>query len=211
MSRNDSASRGFTVAELIVALSISTLTLLSGYELFRALTAAGERETEDLAIRAGIVHGLDRIREDLLHARPPAESQEVVFTGRNPGPEDQAGSGPLLAFYSLCAGSGEGWTRELRQMQHVSYELVKIGDFTALFRRAVPVVGPRDAAGQDNGELILEHVEQIELAFYDGQIWQPTFSSKEKLPAAVNLMARTWGQAWPLSVKLPCTCTGEQP
>jgi prepilin-type N-terminal cleavage/methylation domain-containing protein len=193
--------KGFTVAELIVAMTISAVTLLSGYELFAALKTAGDRQSEGLAATAGIVHGLDSIREDLLHAVPRAGSREPIFTGTNPALEGEAQTAQLLAFYSLCAQGGADWVRGLRQIHYVTYEVsVKTKDSLCLYRSVCPAIG----TGQVSRELILDSVEQIRIAFRNGEQLEPSFSSKDKLPASVELTVASKGQIWPLSVKLPC-------
>ncbi len=197
-------SRGFTVAELIVAMSISAVTLLSGYELFQALKAAGDRQSEDLAATVGIAHGLDRIREDLLHAVPRTGSREATFVGSNPAPDDLAPITQLLMFYSLCAGTGDDWVRGLRQMHRVRYELVRTEDSAYLCRSTTPVVGVDLASEGDDRETILNHVEHIKIAFHNGQTSEPGYSSNENLPAGVELTVTAYGQVWPLSVRLPC-------
>lgn len=207
IDRNPRAA-GFTVAELIVAMTISAVTLLSGYELFGALKSAGDRQSEDLAVTAGIVHGLDRMREDLLHAVPRDDSEEPIFTGNNPSAESGTETSQLLRFYSLCTASGDNWARSSRQMCQVSYELARTKDSVCLYRSVVPVVGSRSASHR---ELILDSVEQIRIAFHDGRQSQNSFSSKDKLPAGVELTLTAHGQTWPLMVRLPCSNVEGQP
>jgi type II secretion system protein J len=204
-------SRGFTVAELIVAMSISAVTLLSGYEFFQALKTAGDRQSQDLAATAGIVHGLSRIREDLMHTLLRTGSRESVFTGSNPSLEVEEETTRLLRFYSLCTGYGDDCFRGLRQMYRVSYELVKTEDSVCLYRSAVPAVGPGLVSGNEDRELILDHVEQIKIAFHNGQTWEPSFSSNEKLPAGVELKVKAYGQLWLLPVRLLCGNSKGQP
>lgn len=204
-------SRGFTVAEFIVAMSISAVTLLSGYELFQALKIAGDVQSQDLAATAGIVHGLSRIREDLLHTLLRTGAHEPVFTGSDPSLEGEEDTTRLLNFYSLCTGYGDDCFRGLRQMCRVSYELVTSEDSVCLYRSAIPVVGPGPVSGNEDRELILDHVEQIKIAFYNGQTSEPSFSSNEKLPTGVELTAMSYGQVWPLLVRLPCGNSEGQP
>ncbi|MHC4166320.1 MAG: PulJ/GspJ family protein [Planctomycetota bacterium] len=197
--------RGFTVAELIVAMSISAVTLLSGYELFQALKTAGDIQSRDLVATAGVVHGLNRIREDLLHALPRSGSDEPIFTGSNPGLDGEEETTRLLVFYSLCTGYGDDRFRGLRQLYQVSYELVGTGDSACLYRSAAPVVGAGPVSGDEGRELILDQVEQIMIAFHTGQTSEPSFSSNEKLPLGVALTVMAHGRIWPLTLRLPCS------
>jgi prepilin-type N-terminal cleavage/methylation domain-containing protein len=205
------SSRGFTVVELIVAMSISAVTLLSGYELFQALKEIGDRQSQDLAASAVVVHGLSRIREDLLHTLPRTGSREPIFEGSNPSLEGEDETMRLLGFYSLCTGYGDDCFRGLRQMCRVSYELVKTKGAICLYRSAVPVVGAGSVSGHGGGELILDYVEQIKITFHNGKTSEPSFSSNEKLPVGVELVVMAYGQVWPLSVRLPCGSPEGQP
>lgn len=203
--------RGFTVAELIVAMSISAITLLSGYELFQALKTASDVQSEDSAATARIVHGLDRIREDLLHSLPRTGSREPIFAGSNPSMEGEEETTKLLEFYTLCTGYGYDYFRGLRQMCQVHYELDKTKDSVCLYRRAVPVIGAGPVSGDEGRELILDHLEQIKIAFHNGQTSELSFSSNKKLPVRVDLLVMAYGQVWPLSVRLPCGNSEGQP
>lgn len=208
-SKNKKA--GFTVVELIVAMSISAVTLLSGYELFQALKDVGDSQSTELAARARIVHGLDRLRDDLWHALVRSGSSVPTFAGANPAPEALSQTTTLLEFYTLCPGYGSNRFPSLRQMYQVSYELVKDKESTCLYRKAAPVIRTGPMPGDEQRELILEDVTQITLAFHNGQTFEPGFSSKDKLPAAVELTALIHEQVWPLSVRLPCGTPEEQP
>jgi hypothetical protein len=59
-------------------------------------------------------------------------------------------------------------------------------------------------SGNEDRELILDSVEQIKIAFHNGQTLELSFSSNEKLPAGVELTVMAYGQVWSLSVRLPC-------
>jgi type II secretion system protein J len=203
---------GFTVVELIVALSISAVTLLSGYELFEALKDVGDRQSAELAARARILHGLDRIRDDLWHALARSGSSVPIFTGASPAPETWTQTtAAVLEFYTLGTGYGGNGFQSLRRIQQVRYELAKDKDSACLYRKATPVVGAGPRAADEPRELILENVTQITLAFHNGQTFEPTFSSKDKLPAAVELTVLVGEEAWPLSVCLPCGAPEGQP
>jgi type II secretory pathway component PulJ len=197
--------------ELIVAMTISAITLLSGYELFEALQGTGDTQSADLAATAEIIHGLDRIREDLLHAVPRSGSEEPIFVGGITDSDQDKEPAKLLEFYSLCAGRGDDYCHGLRHMHQVRYELAGVKGSVGLYRSAVRVVGPRPTTGDEGRALILERVEQIRVAFRDGPSSKPTFSSNERLPACVELTVTALGRRWPLSVKLPCGVSEGQP
>lgn len=204
-------SKGFTVVELIVALSISALTLLSGYELFEVLKRTGDAQNADLAGAADVLRSLDQIREDLLHALPRTSSQEPIFAGGNPSSAPQEKTTKLLEFFSLCTCRDEDRFPTVRQMHQVTYELLKGKDFVGLYRSVTPVAGPRGTSDAGAHELVLEPVEQLQIAFHNGQSFAPSFLSKERLPLGVELTVTAYGRTWPLSVMLPCGASEEQP
>lgn len=203
IDRRRTIPSGFTVVELIVALSISAITLLSGYELFQSLRGVADRQNADRAVMVEVVHGLHRLRDDLLHALPRAEAQEPIFIGANPSLEDNA-EATLLDFYALGAGPAGAGGFDLRQMQRIRYEVVKAEDALGLYRHAAQLGGADQAFDADAGELVLEGIERIEIAFHNGQSVETQFSSNETLPVGVDLIVAARGQVWPLSVKLPC-------
>jgi prepilin-type N-terminal cleavage/methylation domain-containing protein len=206
-----SRNAGFTVVELIVALSISAVTLLSGYELFQALKDVGDNQSAELAARARILHGLDRIREDLWHAVPRSGLAAPIFVGVNRDPEAPAESTTLLEFYTLCPGCGGSRFQSVRQIHQVSYELVQGKDSTRLYRKAAPIIRAGPMPGDEQRELILEDVTEVALAFHNGQTLETDFSSENKLPPTVELTVHVREQVWPLSVRLPCGTLEEQP
>jgi type II secretion system protein J len=202
---------GFTVVELIVALTISAVTLLSGYELFEALKGAGDVQSADLAAAAQILHGLDQMRDDLWHAVPRVDTHAPIFVGANAGLDKNETTARLLEFYALCPNRTDGSAGDLRHMHHIKYELSRIGDSVCLYRSASPVVGPGPISDQAGREQVLEDVEQITVAFRRGSTWEPRFSSEEELPACVGVTVTARGQTWPFVVTLPCGMAEGQP
>jgi len=197
--------------ELIVATSISAIVLLSGYELFQALRGVSDRQNEDMAAIAETVHGLEGMREDLLHALSRGQSHEPVFVGDNPSLDGAAETTMLLEFCSLCTDSRDNQSYNLRQIQRIRYELIKVPDSFRLCRSATPVVRPGRMGENRSREQVLDHVEQVRIAFHNGRTLESHFSSNEELPVGVDIVVTTHGQAWPLSVRLPCGPAGGQP
>ncbi len=211
VNETQNKSMGFTVVELMVAMSISALTLLSGYELFQALKRAGDTESQSLAVMAEIVYGLDRIQEDLLHILPRMGSNEPTFVGGNPSFDGSSETTRLLEFHSLCAGHCDSPFSGLRQMQQVRYELIQVKDSVCLSRSATPVIGPGSVSSAGSREPILDRVEQVTIAFHNGRTWEDSFSSDRELPHGVELTVMAYGRVWPLSIKLPCGFSEAQP
>lgn len=192
-------------------MSISAITLLSGYELFQALRKVGDSQSRELAVTAGIVQGMDRIREDLLHALPRARPGGLVFEGDSPMFEGERGATRLLDFCSLCTGRGSDFLSTLRRPHRVRYELRRTRDGMGLYRIAAPVVGAGGGAVHQGAELMLDGVQQLEILFNNGQTLERSFSSDDRLPVGVDLTVMACDLAWPLCVRLPCGTPEERP
>jgi len=202
LSDKTETQRGFTIVELTVALSVSAVVLMSGYELFKTLKSVGGRQDESMAECQEIMGVLDQIREDLVHAVPKAYGQKAVFVGCNPASDFEEFK--LLQFYSLCLANHPDKVCGIRQIHRIEYELVKEKDSIYLYRTAKPMVGSNTLSSDGNRKLILGKIERIKVVFYNAGRLEPSFSSEDYLPACVELELTAYGQTWPLAVKLPC-------
>jgi prepilin-type N-terminal cleavage/methylation domain-containing protein len=204
LSNKTKSSNGFTIVELIVALSVSAIVLATGYELFRTFRSVGEKQDESLAECEEIIGVLDQVRDDLAHAVPKAYEQEAVFIGNNPTFDFKEFK--LLQFYSFCAVNYSDKAYGIRQIHRIEYELVKEKDSICLYRTA-KVIGDNNSNTPSNDgykKLILEKIDSIQVAFNTAGQLKPSFSSNQYLPVYVGLELTAYGQTWPLVVKLPC-------
>ena len=185
-------------------MSISAVTLLSGYEFFQALKDTADVQSTDMAAMAEVVRNLNVIRDDLLHAFVRKESKEPIFIGNDPAAGGSTEATKVLEFYSLCPAGGDDNLSGLRQEQRVTYELVGAGDSVGFYRSVTAVAGPPSASAGVGRQQILDRVEQFRIAFHDGRSLSPSFSSDKALPIGLELTIVAYGQTWPLSIRLPC-------
>lgn len=201
--------RGFTIVELTVALSVSAVVLLTGYELFKSLKDVGDRQSESMVEFWEATDALERIREDLLHAVAKSYGQKDVFAGGNAALNSEKSK--LLEFYSFCVTDYADRIGGVRQIHRIEYELVKEKGTICLYRTAVPIIKNAEPVNKESKKPIFDKIEQIRIFFHDGRRLLPAFSSKQNLPVYVKLELTANGQTWPLAVKLPCgTAVTEQ-
>lgn len=193
---------GFTIVELTVALLVSAIVLVTGYELFKSLRSVGDAQDQSLAESWEMINVLDRIREDLIQAVPRAYGQETMFSGHSPAAEFEEFK--LLQFYSLCITDRPNKVSGIRQIHKIEYELVKEKGSIHLYRTATPMVAKDNRANGEYRKPIFGKIEEIKIFFHNGHQLKPSFSSKQYLPVYVRLELTAWGQTWPLVVKLPC-------
>lgn len=202
MLDNKKASNGFTIVELIIALSVSAVVLAAGYDLFRVLRNIADKQDRSMAQYREIVDTLEQIREDLLHAVPTSYGQGQVFIGNSAVFDSEKSK--LLKFYSLCVTGYPDKICGTRRIHRIEYELVTENDSIHLYRLAVPVIGKNKSSDDKSKKLILDKIEHIKIFFHDGGRSLLSFSSKQRLPVYIGFELTANGQTWPLMVKLPC-------
>jgi len=200
--------RGFTIVELTVALIVSAVVLATGYELFKKLRLAGDRQSQSMFEVWEIIDALDRIREDLIHAAPKAYAQQLVFVGDNTASDFKKFK--LLQFYSFCIADHFNNVSGMRQIHKVEYELVKEKDSIHLYRTIVPIIGKTELTDYRHSKRISSKVEEFKIYFYDGHTLKTSFSSKQQLPVYLQFELTAHGQTWPLAVNLPCGITSTE-
>lgn len=193
---------GFTVVELTVALSVSAAVLVTGYELFTALKTVGEKQNQSTVELWEMTDALEQISEDLMHAVPKTYGQEILFAGANPAFEFEEFK--LLKFYSFWVSDVFTEVSGVRAIYRIEYKLVKEKDLIRLYRVATPVLGSNQLSDGETTKLICSNVEEVNIFFHDGRRLERSFSSKQHLPAYVELELTAYGQSWPLAVSVPC-------
>lgn len=180
-SSGSSTERGFTLVEMLIALSIFGMLTAAGVTLLtvtartqetadRLLAEVGEIRRTGALLNADLAHAVPRIRRD-ADGRP-----EWAFLG---GAGDAA---PLIALVRRGRNSGEGG-----ELQRVAYRL-RAG---TLERLAFPHV---DGGGEAVAVALMDGVEALRLRYRDEDgawrdRWDPT--DRAELPLAVELVTQT--------------------
>lgn len=175
-------SAGFTLLEILVAVSIVVIVLGSIYGVFTGVSRARDRvETRGAAgHQARVV--FDRIGRELRSAYP-ATGTNAAFTFMR----EAAGNLPVLSF-ATSAGTPAGGARG--GIRLVRYALAPVAESESpvyeLLRSEVPAF--LGTAETEQASRMLAGVSELRWRFYTGSAWQDEWpASPGRLPRAVEL------------------------
>ena len=200
VAADDQKQRGFTLLELMVAISITAVIgLISATILSSMIDNNSQVQTQQKAL-AQLERTLQILRDDLeqMVMRPVIKT---IYNDENFVPDvDQSqlhSDGVSIEFsrYSRYPGAGE----IQRRLSRVRYQL----DGDQLVRESIAVANP--ASNQDWQRLVLlQKVEQLRLEFlYDR--WESYLLQGVKYPRAVRVRIDT--QRWP-NINLVASISG---
>jgi len=193
-----SRRRGFTIAELLVALIIAALVLVAVSTSVSRIGRARELAQARLAAHQRAIDALEAIRrdlnstlrdEDLFLARLAiAEGSVQTRAGMLDRSELLVFSTRLLPVRDILY-NGEGLEYETQ------YRVAEDGEGSALWRRRDPV--PDDTPeGGGVAEAVADGVLGVAFEAYDGESWWPSWDSDEDgLPLAVRATVFVSGAA----------------
>jgi len=181
--------RGFTLLELILALSLSVILAAS---LFASLhIALKAKESGSVMVRpaAQMETAMEMIRADLEAAQPPNGILEGEFEGTQNGGGD-AESDQLTFFNNgLVAGPHQDGVGEIKQ---VCLLLEQQGSDQVLVRQVLPInPALTQQTSNPDEEIICRNVQSFALQYFDGEEWQTSWDSSQygnALPAAVAVL-----------------------
>ena len=189
------AARAFTLVELLVALALASLLLITLFSTWRAVTLATDRQLADDELRQTAAAVLERIAEDLRQAAPSHfPVPPLVAFAPSPDPTEAAPVLEIVTHAPLRAGGPPALER--LGMTWVRYSLQPAGGGTRLLamerRPAVyaPVPEEEDPVPDPDRyrvELPLP-VREWDAAYRTPEgTWEPAWSDPADLPAAVRL------------------------
>lgn len=176
-----SASDGFTLLELLVAVAVFALMAVMAYGGLDSVVRQSEIVEGEADRLAEFQNGLHRLRADLGMAidrpvRDSGGSPERSFVG-------EANDGRLLAFTRL--GSANPWLEPRGQIERVEWRFHE----GSLQRRSWAPVDGASVGGEWKDRLA---VERVEVTFFDSDNnsypqWPPANRPDLRLPRAVEL------------------------
>lgn len=178
-------ARGFTLIELVLALSIFALLASIVYGAF-ALSHGAFAKSETAAARSQALRSTADLLGSYIRSAHPyrgsAQDRAVFFEG-------ESGHLTWISAYSHGMG-GRGMAKI-----HIAAEEDESGEVTLLLEEATPVrVGTDDdGAAQVHRLTLREKIRDFRLAYLDGQrdeeVWEERWSGAERLmlPRAVRL------------------------
>lgn len=200
---------GFTLLEVLVALSMVCILSLSLYASLRVAFKAREAAANVVAPGRAVGVAMDLIRQDLENAlaptviaptggggavvsATPGASLTPVLIGAFVGETDN--SGAVLDFY--CMGHGYGDTTDPTQaggVRHVelALETAQGEADSSLVRRVWRNVMPSPGQEPDpEVEVLCRGVKSLALSYYDGTAWSDSWDSTAQdnaVPTAVQV------------------------
>jgi type II secretion system protein J len=195
---------GFTLLELLIALTISAIVALSLFTSLYVAFKARENSMADLAPVATAELAMEMIRTDLQSALPQspptgttsglvtANSQSTLTTGMLIGPfEGQQGGGEAggdaIFFY------GTGYTPPhqsgIGEVKQIGLMMRQKNNSNVLVRQVWGNLLSQQQPDPDE-EVICRYVNNFQLEYYDGVQWQTSWDSTQynnSLPVAVEV------------------------
>ena len=167
MRQRSDVRSGFTLVELMAALSLASLVFIGVHQLIDALGIAGEQIVGQAQQEDERANGVRLLIDLVGRAEPPSDSAE-----RFAGDETRA------SFATWCEAPG-GWLERCR----VQLDLTVVGDTTAV-RATLPA----------GNQLSLLHVTGIaHLAYRDptsrDESWTKSWGPSFTLPSALGIVA----------------------
>lgn len=170
--RATSSSSGFTLVEVILAVSIAALVLASLFALYFATSQSVDAQSERRAGGASMSRAMDRLTRDLSNALPVPGYDEGGFALTKGEPEH--GDGSVLRFCTARRTDPfDGDTRALRWFEiiEVDYRLERAPrERGKLVRTERPLVGP-GAISPPSTNVLAVGVDGFEVQIRQGAEW----------------------------------------
>jgi general secretion pathway protein J len=193
VSAEPKSCAGFSLIEVLVALAISSVVIVTTATLIHVVAKNFDRGTAAVGAADRLVLGLERLASDFGSAR------FVVW---------KTASGPALAFRGEQANGekparimfvgGESVGQELQGNELVSLTVERSGAVTRLVRRRVAWTGPKALIEQAPlGDAVVLIEGNLDISFLFGRVgfdgglvWSKTWMGETTLPRFVRLVLR---------------------
>lgn len=167
MKKIDFKKTGFTLVEVMVAVTIGGFIMLVAVGTLRAITSSAEMVDTNISAAAEVRFAINLIAKDLVNFYRDEDIKNTKLIGT--AEESADGNASYMVFYTVNrmkarAGEAEG------DIYEVEYSLMQDGEKSLLMRRLWP--NPNDEY-EPGGILavIAEDIEVFEVRYFDGEEW----------------------------------------
>ena len=186
--RRDGSHHGFTLVELIAALSVTVLVVGSTGIILRTVTAARQRVERQMAVQQEACQALNAIVTALSNAHRPVGDDEPLLEGV----DDWLGDLPAdrIRFFAISHRVVRPKQPE-SELRQVEFALRESDDPEALgallLRRTDPTLNREPDLG-GVVERLAENVLELDIHYHDGVEWQEQWGRRRRTwPVAIRL------------------------
>ena len=193
MTRSPGTSAGFTLLEVLVALSMAAVLMLALQGTLRIARRARDSAVAKTSELRGMTSAFETIRRDLEAALPPGGILSGAFLGA-PGGE----SFDSIQLFRLDADAYQSVYARPACMRKVELGVAASGgqDGSVLVRRVTRnLLAPRVV--EPESQVILRGVRSFHARYFDGSVWLDSWDSTTQgdvLPAAVEVAIEVEGR-----------------
>jgi general secretion pathway protein J len=182
----DSKKTGFTLVEVMVAVTIGGFIMLVAVGTLRAITSSAEMVETNISAAAEVRFAMNLIKRDLVNFYRDENIQNTKLIGT--AEESASGNVSYLVFYTINRMKARADQPE-GDIYEVEYSLLQDEEKSLLMRRLWP--NPNDEyADEPHGILavIAEDIEIFEVRYFDGEEWSNEWPEEmEVLPQLIEV------------------------
>jgi general secretion pathway protein J len=184
VKKPDSNKTGFTLVEVMVAVTIGGFIMLVAVGTLRAITSSAEMVDTNINAAAEVRFAMNLIKRDLVNFYRDEDIKNTKLIGITE--ESAEGNVSYLVFYTLSRMKARADQPE-GDIYEVEYSLMQDGEKSLLMRRLWP--NPNDEY-EPGGILavIAEDIEVFEARYFDGEEWSNEWPEEmEVLPQLIEV------------------------
>ena len=167
MKKIDSKKSGFTLVEVMVAVTIGGFIMLVAVGTLKAITSSAEMVDTNISAAAEVRFAMNLIAKDLANFYRDENNENTKLIGTTE--ESADGNVSYMVFYTVNRMKARADQPE-GDIYEVEYSLLKDGDSSLLMRRLWP--NPNEEY-EPGGILavIAEDINIFEVRYFDGEEW----------------------------------------
>ena len=184
MKKFDSKKTGFTLVEVMVAVTIGGFIMLVAVGTLKAITSSADMVETNISAAAEVRFAMNLIKRDLVNFYRDEDIENTKLIGT--AEESAEGNSSYMVFYTINRMKARADEPE-GDIYEVEYSLMQDGEKSLLMRRLWP--NPNDEY-EPGGILavIAEDIEVFEVRYFDGEEWSNEWPEEmEILPQLIEV------------------------